>query len=92
LLKGVSSVVKNNLEIIKPKVRLSGYLKSEIRLTVEWHELQAQFQVRSIDFLWEHNIARLYLVHSTTILLQRSRCVATEIWKKSGPKLWLSGY
>jgi hypothetical protein len=59
LLKDVSSVVKNNLEIIKPKVGLSGYLKSEIRLTVEWHELQAQFQVRSIDFLWEHNIARL---------------------------------
>jgi hypothetical protein len=59
LLKGVSSVVKNNLEIIKPKVGLSGYLKPEIRLTVEWHELQAQFQARSIDFLWEHNIARL---------------------------------
>jgi hypothetical protein len=36
----VSSVVENNLEIIKPKVRLSDYLKSEIRLTVEWHELQ----------------------------------------------------
>jgi hypothetical protein len=35
LLKGVSSVVKNNLEIIKPKVRLSNYLKSEIRLIVE---------------------------------------------------------
>jgi hypothetical protein len=40
----VSSVVKKNLEIIKLKIGLSGYLKSEIRLTVDWHQLQAQFQ------------------------------------------------
>ena len=59
MLKSVSIVVEKKLEIIKPKVGLSGYLKSEIRLTVEWHELQAQFQARSIDFLWEHNIAKL---------------------------------
>jgi hypothetical protein len=59
LLKSVSIVVEKKLEIIKPKVGLSDYLKSEIRLTVEWHELQAQFQARSIDFLWEHNIAKL---------------------------------
>jgi hypothetical protein len=59
LLKKVSIVVEKKLEIIKPKVGLSGYFKSEIRLIVEWHELQAQFQARSIDFLWEHNIARL---------------------------------
>jgi hypothetical protein len=59
LLKSVSIVVEKKLEIITPKVGLSDYLKSEIRLTVEWHELQAQFQARSIDFLWEHNIAKL---------------------------------
>jgi hypothetical protein len=59
LLKKVSIVVEKKLEIIKPKVGLLGYFKSEIRLTVEWHELQAQFQARSIDFLWEHNIAKL---------------------------------
>jgi hypothetical protein len=35
LLKSVSSVVEKNLEIIKPKVGLSDYLKSEIRLTVD---------------------------------------------------------
>jgi hypothetical protein len=35
LLKNVSSVVKNKLKIIKPKVGLSDYLKSEIRLTVD---------------------------------------------------------
>ena len=43
MLKSVSIVVEKNLEIIKPKVGLSDYLKSEIRLTVELHELQAQF-------------------------------------------------
>jgi hypothetical protein len=31
----VSSVVEKNLEIVKPKVGLSDYLKSEIRLTVD---------------------------------------------------------
>jgi hypothetical protein len=35
LLKNVSSVVKKILEIIKPKVGLSDYLKLEIRLTVD---------------------------------------------------------
>jgi hypothetical protein len=35
LLKSVSSVVEKNLEIVKPKVGLSDYLKSEIRLTVD---------------------------------------------------------
>jgi hypothetical protein len=59
LLKRLSIVVMKNWEIIKPKVGLSDYLKSEIRLTVKCHELQAQFQARSIDFLWEHNIAKL---------------------------------
>jgi hypothetical protein len=59
LLKSVSIVVEKKFEIIKPKVGLSDYLKSEIRLKVEWHELQAQFQARSIDLLWEHNIAKL---------------------------------
>ena len=59
MLKSVSIVVEKMLEIVKPKVGLSGCFKSKIRLTVEWHELQAQFQARSIDFLWEHNIARL---------------------------------
>jgi hypothetical protein len=59
LLKSVSIVVEKKLEIIKPKVGLSGYFESEIRLTVEWHELQAQFQAGSMDFLWEHNIAML---------------------------------
>jgi hypothetical protein len=59
LLKSVSIVVEKKLEMIKPKVGLSDYLKSEIRLTVEWHEFQAQFQARSIDFLWEHNITKL---------------------------------
>jgi hypothetical protein len=43
LLKSVSIVVEKKLEIIKPKVGLLDYLKSEIRLTVELHELQAQF-------------------------------------------------
>ena len=59
MLESISIVVEKKLEIIKPKVGLSGYFKSEIRLTVKWHELQAQFQARSIEFLWEHNIARL---------------------------------
>jgi hypothetical protein len=31
----VSSVVKKNPEIIKPKVGLSCYLKTEVRLTVD---------------------------------------------------------
>jgi hypothetical protein len=35
LLKNVSSVVEKNLEIIKPKVGLSDYLKPEIRLTAD---------------------------------------------------------
>jgi hypothetical protein len=35
LLKSVSSVVEQNLEIIKPKVGLSDYLKPEIKLTVD---------------------------------------------------------
>jgi hypothetical protein len=43
LLKSVSIVVEKNLEIIKPEVGLSDYLKFEIRITVELHELQAQF-------------------------------------------------
>jgi hypothetical protein len=59
LLQSVSIVVEKKLEIIKPNVGLSDYLKSEIRLTVGWHELQAQFQARCSDFLWEHNIAKL---------------------------------
>jgi hypothetical protein len=35
LLKSVSIVVKKIQEIIKPKLGLSDYLKSEIRLTVD---------------------------------------------------------
>jgi hypothetical protein len=35
LLRSVSLVVEKNLEIIKPKVGLSDYLKPEIRVTVD---------------------------------------------------------
>ena len=43
MFKGLNIVVMKNLEKNVPKVVLSDYLKSEVRLTVGFHELRAQF-------------------------------------------------
>ena len=43
MFKGLNIVVMKNLERKVPKVVLSDYLKSEVRLTVGLHELRAQF-------------------------------------------------
>jgi hypothetical protein len=43
LYKGLNIVVMKNVEKNVPKVVLSDYLKSEVRLTVGLQELRAQF-------------------------------------------------
>ena len=43
MFKGLNIVVMKNLEKNVPKVVLSDYLKSEVRLTMGFHELKAQF-------------------------------------------------
>jgi hypothetical protein len=43
LFKGLNIVVMKNVEKNVPKVVLSDYLKSEVRLTVGLQELRAQF-------------------------------------------------
>ena len=43
MYKGLNIVVMKNVEKNVPKVVLSDYLKSEVRLTVGLHELRAQF-------------------------------------------------
>jgi hypothetical protein len=51
------------LEIIRPKVGVSGQFKSEFSVTVRLDELSVRFWVRSYDLLWVHYITKLKLVY-----------------------------
>jgi hypothetical protein len=63
LFKSVSIVVMKKLEIIRPKVGVSGQFKSEFSVTVRLDELSVRFWVRSYDLLWVHYITKLKLVY-----------------------------
>jgi hypothetical protein len=69
LLKNVSSVVKNKLEIIKPKVGLSGYFKSEVQINSGTGTSLELYRSRTSRNFPQVNITKLYILYSRTTLL-----------------------